>query len=139
MARGSKVEFNRRNAERLELAIADGVFAVARHVVEQARPPDATPFGEGLVTRGGAIGWVRGKKIAQFSLSSANTVKKPRAVRVPRDGAFAIGGFGFPARFQEIGTVHHGAQPFLLPSINETKAEAVQIAGAVIRSEMGRE
>lgn len=98
------------------LAIADGVNAVVRTIVEVARPPDATPFGEGLVTRGSWLTYVDGKKVDGGGLDGRQP-KKPRAFRVRGSvGIQAIAGFGFPAMFQEFGTVNHGAQPFLGPA-----------------------
>lgn len=136
MARkNTRVVMNRQNANKVTLAIADGMLAVAREVIETARPPDRTPYGEGLVDRGGAIEWSDGKKVGDWSLDGT-TVKKPRAVRVPRQGAYAVGGFGFPGRFQEFGTVNHGAQPFLTPAFNEVAPRAVEVASAVVRERM---
>lgn len=110
--RSSRVVLNRKAIEGVHLAIADGTNAVARTIVQTARPPDATPYGAGLVTRGGWLTYIGSKKIDGGSLRGTQP-KKPRSFRVQgTEGIVAIAGFGFPARFQEFGTAHHGAQPF---------------------------
>ncbi|HEY6568543.1 MAG TPA: hypothetical protein VI341_13590 [Actinomycetota bacterium] len=100
----------------VELALADGVNAVARAIVEGADPPDAAPYGVGLVTRGGWLTYIGDKKIDGGS-TSGRQPKKPRSFRVKGTvGIVAIAGFSFPGRFQEFGTVHQAAKPFLAPA-----------------------
>lgn len=112
----ARVVMNRKALDEVQLAIADGMEAVCREIVKTARPPDATPFGEGLVTRGGWLVYNGSKKIAGGSLDGKQP-KKPRAMTVRgQRGISAIAGFGFPGRFQEMGTVNHSAQPFLWPA-----------------------
>lgn len=122
MARRSRVEINRAALEEVEGGLADGVFDIARAIVRVAetRAPDATPYGEGLVDRGGAAVWVRARKTHE-SASPKGAINKPRSVRLRDAGATIVGiaGFGFPGMFQEAGTVHHRAQPFLTPSASE--------------------
>jgi hypothetical protein len=117
--RGSRVKINRKTVDQVRLAVADGAFAIAKAVVLEADPPDATPFGEGLVTTGGALAYVGPKKVAGWS-EDGTQPKKPRAVRVrgTTDEIVAVGGFGFPALFNELGTVHQPARPFFLPAMN---------------------
>jgi hypothetical protein len=121
MARRSRVEINRAKLDEVMGGLADGVFDVARAigVVAENRAPDATPYGEGLVDRLGAIVWVRGQKVHEWS-SSGRRPDKPRALRVKSAGeVVGVVGAGFPGMFQELGTVHHSAQPFLTPSAQE--------------------
>lgn len=113
--RNARVKLNRKAVDGVELAIADGLNAVVETIVRVARPPDATPFGEGLVTSGGWMTYVGGKKVDGGGLDGRQP-KKPRAFRVKSAHIVALAGFGFPGRFQEFGTVNHGAQPFFTPA-----------------------
>lgn len=108
--RSARVVYNRRTHNALRLGLADGLLQVAEVIVQVAHPPDATPFGEGLVTTGTAGGWIDGRKIGGRS-------PKPRGA-IPPTGIAAVASFGFPGRFQELGTIHHGAQPFLTPAVD---------------------
>lgn len=115
MQRNSRVVLNRKAVEGVRLAIADGVHQVAKAVVQEADPPDDTPYGVGLVRAGGTLAYVDGKKIDDWS-QDGTTVKKPRALRLGKPSIVGVGGYGFPARFQELGTVHQPARPFLAPT-----------------------
>ena len=42
----------------------------------------------------------------------------------------------FYGLFQELGTVHHPAQPFLLPAFEDRKMEALQIASELLKDEI---
>ncbi len=126
MARTSRVELNRRALNDIAVAFVDGVFEVGKAIIENADPPDATPFGQGLVTQGGVLVYVGPKQVHAWSLSGQKP-KKPRKVRVRTEtgNIFGIVGFGFPGRFQEMGTVNHRAQPFLTPAVNATDGKAI--------------
>jgi HK97 gp10 family phage protein len=129
MARGrtTRVKLNRAAIDGVRLAIADGTHAVAKAIVTTANPPDATPFGEGLITRGGTLAYVGSKKVDGWSLDGRQP-RKPRKLRVKgTDTIVAVAGFGFPGRFQEFGTAHHPAQPFLTPARNQVVPRAVGI------------
>lgn len=112
----ARVVMNRAALDQVTLAVADGALAVAEHIVRSADPPDATPYGEGLVTNGGWLAYVGPNKVGGGGLDGKQP-KKPRSLQVRGTGdqIHVIGGFGFPARFQEEGTVNHPAQPFLTP------------------------
>lgn len=135
--RTARVVLNRNALNALGLAVANGLEDFARLVVTDADPPDATPFGEGLVTQGGWLAYYRNRKIGGGSRTGKQP-KKPRGWSVSRnDSIEAIAGFGFPGRFQEMGTVHHSAQPFLWPSFTRNQdqlkhllAKAVKVAKA---------
>ncbi len=116
MARQNRVVLNRAAFDNIELGFADGLFELAKAAVAAARPPDAPPIGEGLVQAGGAIAYIRGKKVADTTILG-EAIKPPRAAKVSKQGILAIGGFGFPARFNELGTVHQRARPFLTPAL----------------------
>lgn len=117
MKRSSRVVLNRAAIDGVTLAIADGVFEVVKAIVEEAHPPDETPYGVGLVKAGGALTYVGPKKVNGFGLDGRQPAK-PRAVKVAgTQGIVGVAGYGFPARFQELGTVHQPARPFLWPAV----------------------
>jgi hypothetical protein len=149
MPRMSRVELNRAALAQVDLALADGVFDIARAIVRvaESRAPDAdTGFypkkwgggprllGEGLVDRGGAGVWVNGRKTHGTTSAEGRPVKKPRALRVKSMGANIVGvaGFGFPAAFEELGTLHAPAQPFLTPAVAEVVPDAKVILSAAM-------
>lgn len=120
----ARVKMNRKSLDQVRLAVADGTSAIGKAVVTTADPPDATPFGEGLVTHGGYLTYVGAKKTAGWSMDGRQP-KKPRVVAVKgTDTIQTIAGFGFPARFQEFGTVKQPARPFLTPAKNAVEPRA---------------
>jgi len=120
---------NRAALDKIDLAIADGLEEVVRTVVETATPPDAPPYGAGLVAHGGWLVYAGANKVGGGSLDGRQP-KKPRALRVKgSDQIVAIAGFSFPGRFQEAGTSKMAANPFLTPAMNET----VPHAGAIMK------
>ena len=125
----ARVVLNRNRLSRVRGALADGLGDVAATIVDVADPPDATPFGEGLVTTGGYYVAVDGKKIA----GNAN---KPRGAKVPNPGIVALAGFGFPGRFQELGTVHQPARPFLTPAMQQIAPAAPTIMAGPVRAQL---
>lgn len=137
MARGSKVRINRNAARQIPLAIADGLFEVARTVIEVAQAPDAPPYGVGLVQGGGAIAYVDGKKVNDSKIGG-RAIAKPRAIRVAKSGVTVIGGWGFPARFVEFGTIHAAPHPFLTPAFAGVTPAGRSIAAPVIRDGLAR-
>lgn len=129
----ARVVLNRERLTAVGVAVADGVAEVCRTIIEVAEPPDAAPFGEGLVTRGGYLVYLGPKKVAGW-MTGGLQPKKPRKFRVQgTSGITAMVGFGFPARFQEFGTVHHGAQPFFVPAIEQV----IPHIPAIMRSVVG--
>jgi len=114
--RAAKVELNHAALDAITRAVADGAFELAKSIVSGADAPDATPFGEGLVDAGGVIAYVDRKLVATHSTGADQTVKKPRAAKLG-PGIVVIGGYGFPGRFQEGGTVNQPARPFLTPEL----------------------
>jgi hypothetical protein len=128
----AKVVLNRAALSEVHLALAEGVEEVCRTVVEVADPPDATPFGEGLVTRGGWLVYDGPKKVGGGSLGGLQP-KKPRAFKVKGTaGIVGIAGFGFPGRFQETGTVNQPARPWFTPAVVQVKGVAPQIMQGVV-------
>lgn len=155
--RSSRVVLNRAALDQTHLAVADGVFAIAKRVVQvaTAHVPDdprvkvrvttaggklrfehdagSEPggVGLGLVQGGGAIVWV-GKKKVDGTLIGGRQIKKPRALRLMAGWITAIAGFGFPGRFVELGTIDTPAEPFLSPAMVEVAGEAAAIMQATV-------
>jgi hypothetical protein len=116
MAQTARVVLNRKAFDEINLAIADGLFAVAERVLEVVKVPDAPPYSKGLIQGGGAIAYLGTKKVNGTTIGGKQ-IKKPRALRTKAGEAVAIVGFGFPARFVELGTLDTHAEPFLTPAV----------------------
>jgi len=113
--RAAKVVLNRAALDEVVRKAADGAFEFAKSIIDGADVPDATPFGEGLVTQGGVIAYVDRKLVATYA-KNGDSVKKPRGAKLGK-GIVIVGGYGFPGRFQETGTVKQAARPFLTPEV----------------------
>lgn len=132
----ARVVLNRQAIDRVILAVGDGALAVGEEIVREAKPPDATPYGSGLVTAGGWLGYVDGKKIGGGGLDGKQP-KPPRSVGVSRTkGIVILAGFGFPGRFQELGTINHPAQPFLTPAADSVLPKAPSIMERHVRPKL---
>lgn len=127
----ARVVLNRQRTERVHLALADGLGAVALAVLRRADPPDATPYGRGLVKNGGMLLYRGRTKLAGYGLDGRQP-RWPRSARLIPDLTQAVVGYGFPGRFQELGTVHQPAAPFLTPAARATLPDATRIMGAVV-------
>jgi len=110
MARTSRVELNRAAVGEVFAAMGYGLLALADAMLANTHPHDHEPFGQGLVRAGGTAVWVNGKK-------TGGKASKPRELRLQNPGAAAIVGYGFPGRFEELGTVDTPAHPFLTPGV----------------------
>lgn len=133
-----RVVLNRAAIEQAILAEADGLFAVAVKVIEAARPPDAPPYGKGLVEGGGALAFVGRKKVAGTTIGGRQ-IKKPRQLKL-RDGEVtAIAGWGFPARFVELGTLNTHAEPFLTPAALQVVGDAHVIVSEAVKRRLRNE
>lgn len=107
------------NSDPVMVAVADGLFAIAMRIgeVAAAAAPDAPELNYGLPENWGAGAWANGKLIDGFGATSGEAFSKPRGTGpVPKVGAAAVIGFGFPGRFNELGTVNQPARPFLGPA-----------------------
>jgi len=144
VARGSRVVLNRAAFDAITLAEADGVFEVAKEVLDVVNVPDAPAFGQGLIEGGGAVAWAAGKKVGGTTIGG-KAIAKPRGLKTPSNQVVAIVGFGFPARFVELGTVDTHANPFLTRAVMQvtpgadviiSKATARRLAG--VRAYGGR-
>jgi hypothetical protein len=132
MARRSRVELNRAALDEVHAAFADGIFDLARAIIRVAEndAPDAPPYGEGLVERGGAAVWVKGRKTHETTSNPIDQkVRKPLGLVLKRSPSVIVGvaGWGFPALFQEFGTVHHRAQPFFSPAASEVLGSETRV------------
>lgn len=102
------VQINRAALTALGQGIADGLAAVGARTLELAAPnvPDEPPIGKGLVQSGSYVVYIQKKKVAGNATLA----------RVDKKGIVLYVGFGFPGRFNEIGTIHQPARPFLSPA-----------------------
>jgi hypothetical protein len=141
MARGptKRVVLNRQALTQVGLAVAEGMVAVGREILDVADPPDSPlepyPLGEGLPKQGGVLGYFDGKKIDGYG-QDGKQPKKPRRADVKR-GITVVVGWGFPARFNELGTVKHPAQPFASPAVDQVSPRVVDIIRRVVSARLG--
>jgi hypothetical protein len=104
---------NRAALDAIRLGAADGGQRAGELVLELAAPnvPDQEPFGRGLVRSGKAVTYVDGKKVA-------GTGSAPRGASGALGTISTVVGYGFPGRFQELGTINHAPQAFLTPAMS---------------------
>ena len=122
--RAAKVVLNHAALDEISRAAVDGFFEFAKSILTSADVPDATPYGEGLIDHGGAIAYVGKQLVASYAMNPGDpTVKKPRGAKLG-PGVVVIAGYGFPARFQEAGTIHQPARPFLTPELMQQQPDA---------------
>jgi hypothetical protein len=125
-----RVVINRAALNAITLGLADGMQALGENIVRAARPPSdvgaETPSEAAeeraerrppLAQNGGAATWVKGRKVAGFGLDGKQP-GKPRGAKMG-PAITMIAGFGFPGRFQEMGTIHQSPHPFLSPAAAE--------------------
>lgn len=129
----STTRVNRRALSAVREGIVAGMEDIGQRILALGvgKIPDATPFGEGLVTTGDYGVWADGKKVA-------GTARKPRGAKVAR-GVTLIVGYGFPGRFQSLGTVDIAPNPdwFITP-INEVVPGAGAFLKPEIQKRLGR-
>lgn len=135
MARKSRVVINRAALDEVTGGLADGVFDITRAIlrVSEADAPDAEPYGEGLVMRGGAVTFVGRKRVHQVRTDGQSTnILKPKGSRGvtgdERAGQIlGLVGWGFPAMFLEFGTVHAAPHPFFTAAVSEVVGSEAEI------------
>jgi hypothetical protein len=125
----AKVVLNRAALSELHLAWAEGVEEICRTIIDVAEPNDAPPFGQGLVDQGGWLVYADGKKVGGGSRQGVQP-KKPRAAKT-EPGITGIVGWGFPARFHEMGTSDTAAYPFFTPAAEQVAGHAARIMKSV--------
>lgn len=141
----AKVVLARRQFDELTIGVADALADWAKSVITEAAgnapdsPYDPYPLGEGLPKQGGVLAYVSGLKVFGWSLRGVQP-KKPRAMRVPaKEHAIAVaGGFGFPARLAEAGSIRQPGQPFLAPVFNRRKHEIPEWVARFMRPILAR-
>lgn len=114
-----RIVINRAFFDALTLASADGLLELSKEIIDAAQVPDAAPLGQGLVEGGGAIAFAGRKRVGVYATGGQTSVKKPRAAKLAKSGVTVIAGFGFPARFLEVGTAKMPARPFVTPALME--------------------
>lgn len=136
MARGStRVVLDQRELDAVVNAAGTGAYEFAGDVVDEAaeNAPDATPYGVGIVSGGGAIGFANGRQIGSQGEADA-----PRELDTGGRRQIAVaGGFRFPAHLQELGTIRHRAQPFLSPALERRRARLGEYAAAAVKQRRG--
>lgn len=122
---------NRAALSAFAAGIADGMEALGQAFVAAVEPPDAQPYGKGLVTTPDFGVWSNGKKVAGGGT-------KPRTVKVRQHGAILVAGEGFPGRLQEFGTVNHGPQPHVTPAMLQVLPDAEAYIKPKVRERLAR-
>lgn len=109
------VHLNRAALTALGQGMADGLLAIGQRTLEIAHPnvPDEVPLEAGLIRKGSYVVYIEKKKVGGTATLS----------RVNKKGVVLYVGFPFPARFNEIGTVHQPARPFLSPAFAQAVAD----------------
>lgn len=126
MARkNNRLVLNRAALDAITLGLADGLLALADAVIAATKVPDAPVLGAGLIESGGTVAYVLGKKVG-------GSAAKPTAMKVRTMGVAVAGGFPFPARFAELGTVNQPARPFLTPALMATVPDAAPFIKATV-------
>ncbi len=123
--KNNRVILNRSALDAITLGMADGLLALADAVIAATKVPDAAPYGEGLIEEGGTVAYVLGKKVG-------GTASKPKAMKVKSMGVAVAGGFPFPARLQELGTINQPARAFLTPALMATVPDAAPLIKAKV-------
>lgn len=136
----AKVVLAREKFDKLTLGVADGMSDWAQSVITEAganapdSPYDPFPTGEGLPKQGGVLAFVGNLKVFGWSLRGIQP-RKPRSLRlVAKEHSVVVaGGFGFPARFAEGGTIDQPAHPFLTPVFRRREHEIPEYVARVTK------
>ncbi len=124
----SRLELNFAALNQVEQALAQGLLrfgtAIATEAASTVTKSDDPRYGHIKENWGVAI-WIGGKKVGNASYDGSATAK-PRAFRTGK-GITGIVGFGFPARFLEMGTSDTRAQPFLSPAAQRMVGSATSL------------
>lgn len=101
-----------------------GLLAVAEEALARADVPDQPPYGEGLIETGAAGAWLDGVKVGgEADVPDGEST----------DGIVGYVGYGFPAHFQENGTVNQPARPFLTPAVDSATGDGEGIIARTVR------
>lgn len=125
----ARTVLNKRALNAFAMGVADGFADMGKRFVEVVKPPDAEPFGKGLVTTPDWGVWVGGKKVD-------GTATKPKSARLNRTGVTLFAGEGFPGRFQELGTVKMPANPHVTPAMLHVIPDAADFIKPAVRKRL---
>lgn len=136
----AKVVINRAAVSEIDMAMVRGLELLAVKVLQVVEPPDAASGtwsidgssgprteGIGLVDRGGFLSYVDGKRVG----GDPEVRRKPRGFLVRGRGVSVAVGFGFPGRFNELGTIHQPPRPFLTPAVIQVVQDQGAVEGAL--------
>jgi len=124
----SRTVVNRRALTAIRSGLVDGMEAVGQAIVGQTRPPDDPTTTHKIEGDWGV--WSDGRKVA-------GTAAKPRGAST-KQGVTLLVGFGFPARFNETGTIHQPARPFFTPTVTEVIPGTGKYLSGPVRKRLGR-
>jgi hypothetical protein len=119
----TRTVLNRSRLHEVDKALAVGLEKLAEEVLEATVIP--YPEGPGHEHDGAYISYVDGKRVG------GTTGKKPKSFKVRGRGVSVAVGFGFPARFQEVGTVKQAARPFFGPAVVSATGNRSLVESAV--------
>jgi hypothetical protein len=139
----ARVVLARGALDQATLAVADGLFEAGKRIIEAAGPkmPDSPydpfPAGEGLPKQGGVLAYVGNKKVAGWSIRGPQP-KKPRSARATtkEHSVVVLAGFGFPARFNEGGTINQPPRPVLTPELRAQQGGIPGVVGDIARPQI---
>lgn len=123
-----RVVQNRKALTALRSGLVDSLEAFGQQLIAGITPPDDPTTETRIVGDWGV--WSDGKKVA-------GTAKKPRRADIKK-GAVLLAGFPFPARFNEMGTIHQPARPFLTPRHLEMLSAFPNLLRTAVITNFGR-
>lgn len=124
----SRTVVNRKALTAIRAGLVDGMEAVGQAIVGQTRPPDDPTTVHKIEGDWGV--WSDGRKVA-------GTAAKPRGAGI-KQGVTLLVGFPFPARFNEMGTIHQPARPFFTPTVTEVVPGTGKYLSPAVRKRLGR-
>lgn len=128
--RDIRVVLDPKVVDEIRSAAAEGLLAFAEEILAKANPPDATPYGVGLVDNHGIAVFIDGRQVA-------GDAQVPPQADVLATGISAFVGYGFPGRFQELGTINQAARPFLTPATVSASAQVPDLLVPAFRKVAG--
>ena len=121
---------NREAMSEFDRCLVTGLEALANEALARTKAPVAKAGEEDqyspLSEQKGVISYLDGKRVG-----GDMSIKKPKDFTVRGKGASVGVGFGFPARFNEMGTAHQPARPFFTPPVMETVGNEGVVVGAM--------
>lgn len=146
----ARVVLNRKAFDTLTLGAADGLLEFSKDLLLAVHPPSDVAYETAaehaeeveqkrppLAQNGGALVFIGFKKVAGWGLDGRQP-KRPYRTRLSRTRIQALAGFGFPGRFNEMGTIHQPSRPFFSPVIAEKIPDAQRTVKAGIKRFLNR-